>query len=94
MRACHEAATRKMVPWNFSFTAHTQNFQLSKVLEKSQREVPLFLEIPKLLFNADQDRLRESFVPKTSRISSAVLTQYRRVTDTYTDRHTHTDIGS
>jgi len=54
--------------------------------EKSQTEVH-FLEITEFSFNTAQDSTREAPEPKASGISSAVLTQYRRVTD----RHTQTD---
>ena len=56
---------------------------------KSQREVPLFLDLPEFPYSTAQDRSIEASVPKMSSIRSTVSTQYRRVTKRQT--HTHDD---
>lgn len=46
-----------------------------------QMEVPLFLELPKFLFNTLQSKPRIAYVPKTRLIHSAVSIEYWLVTD-------------
>ena len=49
---------------------------------KSQREVPLFLELPEFPYNAMQDKSKEASMPKISSIHLAILLEHRLVTDT------------
>jgi len=87
-RGYFEDAWKKLLPWNLCQIAHGEprrNFSKSRVRKKATVTQASFLEgnnriIP---FITTQDRPRQACVPKTTRISSAVLTQYRHVTDTH-----------
>jgi len=54
---------------------------------KFQREVPLFLEITEFPFITVYGEWKESHMPKTSLIRSAVLVELRLVTDGRTQGH-------
>ena len=64
-----------------------QNFLTPAFWTKSEREVPLFLELHDFSYNTVWDESNEAYMPKISSIHWAILAEQRLVTDRQTQDH-------
>ena len=62
-------------------------FSKSRVWDKSQREVPLFLELLKLSHNTAYDTSKKASMPKITLVNLAVLIEHRLLTYRQTQGH-------